>query len=51
MKKACNLSFGINQEYGKVVNDSVEIYLDDIRLYGLTEETFGLNAPSLDVNK
>ncbi len=42
MKKVCYVSFLINQSYGMIVNDSIEIYLDDIRLYGVTHETFGL---------
>lgn len=41
-KKVCYISFSINQKYGKVVDDSIEIYLDDIRLYGMSEESFGL---------
>jgi endoglucanase len=42
MKKVCYISFSINQSYGKVVNDSIDLYLDDIRLYGMSEESFGL---------
>lgn len=42
MKKVCYIQFSINQSYGMVVNDSIEMYLDDIRLYGMSEESFGL---------
>ncbi|MFP4242778.1 MAG: glycoside hydrolase family 5 protein [Chitinispirillaceae bacterium] len=45
MEKVCYMSFINDQSYGKVVNDSVAIYLDDIRLYGVTYETFGLQSP------
>jgi endoglucanase len=41
-KKVCYISFSIDQSYGKAVNDSLELYLDDIRLYGMSEESFGL---------
>jgi hypothetical protein len=33
-----------NQMYNKVADDSLEMYLDDIRLYGLRNETFGLKT-------
>ncbi len=38
MKKACALSFTTHQNYGKMPDDSLEVFIDDIRLYGLTEE-------------
>jgi endoglucanase len=44
MKKVCYIDFQSNQSYGKTVNDSIEMYLDDIRLYGMSEESFGLGA-------
>jgi hypothetical protein len=42
MKKVCSIDFSINQSYGMEVNDSIEVYLDDIRLYGMSDESFGL---------
>jgi len=36
MKKVCAISFSNSQNYGKSANDSLELFLDDIRLYGLT---------------
>ena len=40
MKKACAVSFTTHQNYGKEVDDSLEVYIDDIRLFGLTEKNF-----------
>ena len=37
MKKVCSVEFATSQSYDRVANDSIEIRLDDIRLYGLTE--------------
>ena len=43
MKKVCSVEFATSQNYDRVADDTIEIYLDDIRLYGLTEEALGLN--------
>jgi aryl-phospho-beta-D-glucosidase BglC (GH1 family) len=44
MKKVTSLLFSTNQTYDKVADDSLQIYLDDIRLYGVNNETFGLKT-------
>ncbi len=38
MKKACAVTFCTSQNYGKSVDDSLEIFIDDVKLYGLTGE-------------
>ncbi|MBN1308322.1 MAG: cellulase family glycosylhydrolase [Chitinispirillaceae bacterium] len=40
MKRAGAVSFTTHQNYGKEVDDSLEVFIDDIRLYGLTEGSF-----------
>jgi len=45
MKKVCYFEIQSSQHYGEVENDSLEIYVDDIRLHGLTYEVFGLYRP------
>ncbi|MBN1576896.1 MAG: glycoside hydrolase family 5 protein [Chitinispirillaceae bacterium] len=40
MKKVCAVTFSSSQNYGKTVDDSLEIFIDDIRLYGLTGKAF-----------
>ncbi len=37
-RKVCSIEFATSQNYNKVANDTIELYLDDIRLYGLTED-------------
>jgi endoglucanase len=38
MKKVCAVAFSTSQQYGKIPNDSLEVHLDDIRLYGVTSK-------------
>lgn len=45
MKKVCYMDIATNWTYGKVVNTTIDMYIDDIRLYGVTYETFGLKSP------
>ena len=42
MKKVCSLEFSSSQQYDKVAEDSLEIFIDDIKLYGLSDDVFGL---------
>jgi endoglucanase len=38
MRKARAVSFSTSPEYGTIVDDSLDIFIDDIRLWGLTED-------------
>jgi len=40
-KAVRELQFSSGQSYGQVVNDSLEIYLDDVRMYGMNKSAFG----------
>ncbi len=43
MHKVTYISFATDQSYGIAADDQIEMYLDDIRLYGLRYEDFGLS--------
>jgi hypothetical protein len=38
MKKARAIAFATSLEYGNNVDDSLDIFIDDIKLWGLTDE-------------
>ncbi len=47
MKKACAVVLSSSPNYGPTPDDSLEIFLDDIRLHGVTKDTFKRpSAPS-----
>ncbi|MCK9181553.1 MAG: glycoside hydrolase family 5 protein [Fibrobacteraceae bacterium] len=41
-KAVKNLQFANGQSYGESVDDTLEIYLDDIRFYGMSDSDFGI---------
>jgi endoglucanase len=45
MTKVCSIEISTNQSYDLVANDPVDIYIDDIKLYGVGYDVFGLTAP------
>lgn len=44
MKKVCYFEIQ-TIDYGREVLDSIEVYIDDIQLHGITYETFGVRKP------
>ncbi len=45
MEKVCYFEIQSSQHYGVAANDTLEIYVDDIHLHGLTYDVFGLKNP------
>lgn len=45
MKKVCFFEIQSSQYYDRVADDTLEIFVDDIRLHGLSYEVFGLSRP------
>ncbi|MFP4418522.1 MAG: hypothetical protein ACLFSB_14745 [Chitinispirillaceae bacterium] len=45
MDKVCYFEIQNSQYYDRYADDTLEIYVDDIHLHGLTYEVFGLNKP------